>query len=234
MIDLNLTNKEEVRLQIHKTEEGMIYTEMSVVHPESSNEIAKMSTHFSIHEQMKCSDCWDEMHKMLIQAYRAISRKKSDDDFYKLQLERSRYLGQLESQAVKAAIEGHYGLADRLYRQAELYASDDDLQRIKSSRHRCIQMSIEEQTQSKTNRLVQILKTSTNGTLTMPEAIVIVPLTKRYLYDRPNEYIAVEVEVTTREEAFSLVDRLNDISVCDGGDADWYVGDEDEEYVHID
>ncbi len=50
---------------------------------------------------------------------------------------------------------------------------------------------------------------------------------------RANEHIAVTVSLTDRDEAFALVDRLNDISVNAGGDADWYVGDEDEEYVYV-
>ena len=67
----------------------------------------------------------------------------------------------------------------------------------------------------------------------MQEAMVIVPLTKAYHDDRANEYIAVSVDLPSRDEAFALVDRLNDISVNAGGDADWYVGDEDEEYVYV-
>lgn len=67
----------------------------------------------------------------------------------------------------------------------------------------------------------------------MQEAMVIVPLTKAYHDDRANEYIAVAVELTDRDAAFALVDRLNEISVNAGGDADWYVGDEDEEYVYV-
>lgn len=63
--------------------------------------------------------------------------------------------------------------------------------------------------------------------------MVIVPLTRAYHDDRANEYIAVTVSLTDRDEAFALVDRLNDLSVNAGGDADWYVGDEDEEYVYV-
>lgn len=48
---------------------------------------------------------------------------------------------------------------------------------------------------------------------TMQEAMVIVPLTKAYHDDRANEYIAVAVDLPNRDEAFDLVDRLNDISV---------------------
>ncbi len=80
---------------------------------------------------------------------------------------------------------------------------------------------------------VQIIKSCFLGTITMQEAMVIVPLTKAYHDDRANEYIAVAVDLPNRDEAFALVDRLNDISVNAGGDADWYVGDEDEEYVYV-
>lgn len=67
----------------------------------------------------------------------------------------------------------------------------------------------------------------------MQEAMVIAPFTKAYHDDRANEYIAVAAELTDRDAAFALVDRLNDISVNSGGNADWYVGDEDEEYVYV-
>lgn len=67
----------------------------------------------------------------------------------------------------------------------------------------------------------------------MQEAMVIVPLTKAYYDDRANGYIAVSVELPEGEDGFALVDRLNDISVNAGGDADWYVGDENEEYVDV-
>ena len=41
------------------------------------------------------------------------------------------------------------------------------------------------------------------------------------------------MELPDGEEGFALVERLNGISVNAGGDADWYVGDENEEYVDI-
>jgi hypothetical protein len=86
---------------------------------------------------------------------------------------------------------------------------------------------------SEMSNTVQIIKACFFGTLTMPEAMVIVPLTKAYHDDRANEYIAIAVDIPNRDEAFALVDRLNEISVNAGGDADWYVGDEDEEYVYV-
>jgi single-stranded DNA-binding protein len=80
---------------------------------------------------------------------------------------------------------------------------------------------------------VQILKESASGQLSMQEAMVIVPLTKAYYDDRANGYIAVSVELPDGEDGFALVDKLNDISVNAGGAADWYVGDENEEYVDV-
>jgi hypothetical protein len=63
--------------------------------------------------------------------------------------------------------------------------------------------------------------------------MVIVPFTKAYHDDRANGYIAVSVELPCGEDGFALVDRLNEVSISAGGDADWYVGDENEEYVNV-
>lgn len=144
MIDMNLTSAEEVRISIRKAGKGVLCVEMSVVQTEGTQEIVAMNTHRSTPEQMESSSCWDDMHLMLILANEAIrlDRGTDDEELYLLKLERARYLGQLESQAAKAAIEGHYGLADKLYLEAELYASGEDRERVKESRHRCIQMSL--------------------------------------------------------------------------------------------
>lgn len=52
--------------------------------------------------------------------------------------------------------------------------------------------------------------------------------------DRANGYTAYEVRLTERGVADSLVEILNTLREREGGEANWFLGDEEEEYVYVD
>lgn len=52
--------------------------------------------------------------------------------------------------------------------------------------------------------------------------------------DSANEILAFALFNTTREEADTLVDKLNDIVINNNEEPSWFLGDPDEEYVFTD
>lgn len=64
--------------------------------------------------------------------------------------------------------------------------------------------------------------------LSVAEAKIIIPVMQAYYEDKANGYLAFALNLKSRDQAFDLVDALNDL-----GESCWNVGDEDEEYVFI-
>lgn len=81
---------------------------------------------------------------------------------------------------------------------------------------------------------IEIFKQCEGGKLTMKEMEIISKLYYRYNDDRAQGYVAFALNITDREEAFDIVDRLNEVAESNGEGACWWVGDEEEEYVFTD
>ena len=79
---------------------------------------------------------------------------------------------------------------------------------------------------------IQILKECEDGKLTVNEACIVIPITHKWFYDRANYFIAFDLELKNRDQAFDLVDALNELEE-NAESACWYVGLEGEEYVFV-
>ena len=75
---------------------------------------------------------------------------------------------------------------------------------------------------------IEILRDYGDGMISYQEYVKVWPVMKSCYVDYANDLIAFALSLKTREEAFDLVDRLNEFS-----ENAWYVGDEGEEYVYV-
>ena len=84
------------------------------------------------------------------------------------------------------------------------------------------------------NTNVEIFKECEDGKLSMEEVAVIKDIYYRYFNDRANGYVAFALSnFYSREDADNFVDKLNDICVKLGEEPNWFLGDEEEEYVFV-
>ena len=81
----------------------------------------------------------------------------------------------------------------------------------------------------------EIFKQDADGKMLFQEAELLKDKCPRYCFyvDRANGYIAFYLNNVSREDASNLVDELN--AICDEHKqvTNWFVGDEDEEYVFV-
>lgn len=70
--------------------------------------------------------------------------------------------------------------------------------------------------------------------LSESEENVLKGLVTRSKKDRANGYTAYEVRLTDRSVADILIEMLNALREKEGGEANWFLGDEEEEYVYVD
>lgn len=82
----------------------------------------------------------------------------------------------------------------------------------------------------------EIFKETETGLLTMKEVDAIQRVSPSYKFceDLANGIVAFALDFKDEEKADELVDTLNEICESKGMPCDWYLGDEDEEYVFVD
>lgn len=83
--------------------------------------------------------------------------------------------------------------------------------------------------------MAEFFKEDADGRMLFQEAELLKERCPRYCFyvDRANGYIAFCVSSFTMDDANELVDELNEICEEHGQTANWFVGDEGEEYVFV-